>query len=276
MNFRYQLRRTLHALWRYLGDGDPVLLGRRLASAIRNVGASLRGELTSGLCELSAVVTRADGRVERLGVICRRKVSAHFVQQIVAAMADATQADQKWVTLATYKYMGCGTGATAEGASGADYKLGTEITDNARTAGVITDVSVDPAGKFQVVGTYAFTAAGPQAVTEFGLFTGTDRSFTTLGAAPQAANVTPVVCVDNSAFPAAGNIFAQGQVIAYASKGSSTNFTTCTQGNAAITLAAGRGCTAAGMLDRKVFAAINVYSGDSIQFTYTLTINPET
>lgn len=274
MNLSYQLRRTLHAVRRYLGDGDPVLLGRRVVSALRNLGPALRGEITSGLCTLEAVVTRADGRVENLGVICRRKVSAHFVQQIVAAMADATQTTQKWVTLATYKYMGCGTGVTAEGASGADYALGTEIVDNARTAGTITDVSVNPAGKFQVVGTYAFTAAGPQAVTEFGLFTGTDRNKTTKNGA-QAANATPLLVASTTGFAGAGNIFAQGQVIAYTSV-DATNFIGCSQGNAAITLANARGITAAGMLDRKVFAAINVYAADSIQFTYTLTINPET
>lgn len=268
----YQIRRTLHAAKDILADGSPITLLRRLKSAFGVAGLAFRGELTVAYCTLEARVTRADGTVENLGVISRRKVSAHFVQQITGCLADATQTDEKWTSLALYKFMGCGTDATAEGANGADYKLNAEVTDNARTSGVVTDVSVHPAGKFQVVGTYTFT--GSHAITEFGLFTGTDRNTTTINGA-QAANTTPLAITSSAGWASSGDAFCQGQVIKYTGTAAG-QLTGCTQGNAAITLANSRGIAAAGMLDRKVFAAINVASGDSIQFTYTVTVNPET
>lgn len=269
--FQYQVRRTLHTTKEIFGDGNPITLLKRISAVARVFGPAMRGELMVGIAELDAVVIRSDGTRENLGVISRRKVSQHMVQQICGMLADPTTTDQKYVSFALYKFMGCGTGVAAEAANGADFILGTELTDQARATAVLTDVSTGTVGKLQAVGTYTFT--GTRAVTEFGLFTGIDRNNTTVNGA-QASNATPLLVASTAGFAGAANIFVQGQVIAYTSI-DATHFIGCTQGNAVITLANAKGIAAAGMLDRKQFAVINVNNGDSIQFTYTLTVSPE-
>ena len=88
---------------------------KRMISWFKKIPARLEyttdlytGKLAVGKAELSAVVYRANGKVENLGVICRRKVTGAFVTDIVANMVTETAA------FGDYKYHDCGTGSTAE------------------------------------------------------------------------------------------------------------------------------------------------------------------
>jgi hypothetical protein len=144
---------------------------------------------------LSATIFRADGRVEDLGVICRKKVTQAFVKRL------ANQLANNFAGADSFKYHDSGTGTTAE--SNADTGLETP-TGLARVAGTQADTSSGTTGNYRTVATITYNAS--YAITEHGVF------------------------------------------------------------NAS---------TAGTLLDRSVFAAINVANGDSIQFTYDLTINPE-
>lgn len=139
------------------------------------------------LAELSAVVVRADGRVESLGVVSRRLVTNNGVGHIASAFTNTTEAE-------AMNYHDCGTGVAAEAA--ADSALGTPY-GGSRAVGTQSNPS---ANQYRTVGTVSFTST--LAITEHGVFSAA----------------------------AAGTL-----------------------------------------LDRSVFAAINVVSGDSIQFTYTIT-----
>ena len=259
-----QFNRTLHAIKQF-----PA----RLLWTAKNIPAGLRGELLVAHSELSLVHIKADGTRIDHGVVSRKKVSIGFVKHIVAALMYVTDdTRQGLLTLNDFKYHGCGTDATAEGASGVDYKLGTETVLITRPTGVNTDQSTAGAAILQSVATYTFTTT--LAIVEHGLFNATDRNTTTVNGA-QAANTTPLLVTSTTGFSGTGNVYSQGQTIKYTSV-DATHFIGCTEGNSAITLANAIGIAASELLDRSVFAAVNVVSGDSIQFTYQLTINPET
>ena len=163
---------------------------------IRNVPHRLRGakaELcrlagVGGLAELSAVVVRADGQREELGVVGRRVVTNAGAQFIAESFRNLTENE-------TMNYHDSGTGAVAENVT--DTGLGA-AAGPARVAGTQSA----PAGnQYRTVATISYTAT--LAITEHGIFSAS---------------------------------------------------------------------TAGTLLDRTVFTAINVVNGDSIQFTYTLTI----
>ncbi len=156
------------------------------------------GRLAIGKAELSAVIIRADGTVENLGVICKKKVLGVFVTDIVAnlvtdttAFGDykyhragiATTAEANTQSISTFNFTGCPT-----------YATGTQVAGGTATAPTYTSVA-----------TISFTST--LAITEHGVFNSSGGSG---------------VC-----------------------------------------------------MDRSVFSAINVVNGDSIQFTYVLTINAE-
>jgi hypothetical protein len=151
-----------------------------------------------GVGRLYATVHRADGRVERLGLIATKLVT----DAGVAFLVDDWDANGQDLT--NLNYHGCGTGTTAE-AQG-DTALVTESTtalnpDSTRAGGTRSQPA---ANQYRTIGTLTFDATA--AVTEHGIFS-------------QAA-------------------------------------------------------TGGGTLwDRSVFSAINVASGDSIQFTYTCTVS---
>ena len=153
------------------------------------------GRLAIGKAELSAVVYRADGRVEKLGTISKKKVTGAFVTDIVANMVTDT------TVFGDYKYHDCGTGTTAE--ANTQTALVTAF-GGARVAGTQVAGGTAAAPTYTSVATISFTST--LAITEHGVF------------------------------------------------------------NAS---------TAGTLLDRSVFTAVNVVNGDSIQFTYVMTINAE-
>lgn len=116
---------------------------------------------------LYATVTRADGSVEDLGLICTKVVTDAGVAYLVDALQNITEPEN-------FKYHGYGTGTTAESAS--QTALVTEI--GTRATGSQTEGA--SANIYRTVGT--ITAGGTAAVTEHGIFsassTGTmlDRS----------------------------------------------------------------------------------------------------
>jgi hypothetical protein len=176
---------------------------RELALHLRIAWVGLWRGLKSGLGvigvgRLTATVFRADGRVERLGLIATRLVTDAGVAFLVDDW------DNNGADLTTLNFHGCGTGTGSEAAS--DTALGTESTtalnpDSTRATGTRSQPA---ANQYRTVGTLTFDASA--AITEHGIFS-------------QAAT-------------GGGNLW-----------------------------------------DRSVFSAINVASGDSIQFTYTLTLS---
>lgn len=212
----------------------------------------------------------------------------------VMAMAN----DPNWsasLALATLKLANwhiSGTSATA--ATVLDFKLNTISTQGGQTP-VAGTQSIDTSStmavpKYKTVAT--ITYSGTEAVTEWGLICGSTVS-DTLG--------TPMTAVTATSFTATGTPFTassstvqglQQQVVipgtttVMALIGSNTtsiaslvnNGTTAWFTQAAQTAGSTPGSTEAYtkrpvMWDHKVFSAINVNSGDSIQFTYLLTVN---
>jgi hypothetical protein len=195
---------------------------------------------------------------------------------------------------AKMKYHATGTGATAAAAT--DIKLQTPSTNGGQTPVAGTQVLVSAANlqKYQSVATVSYT--NNEAVTEWGFFAygstlpavtalsdATGSPFTagsgttgTVTATPLTASSATVMGQQMSIFENTGN--------ATPSWGLVTSNT-----NAIVTVPAwykvADGTAGANpantntyvirpiMWDHKVFAAINVGNGDSIQFTYTLTIN---
>jgi hypothetical protein len=197
-------------------------------------------------------------------------------------------------TLRVANYHATGTGATAAAAT--DIKLQTASTQGgaAVVTGTQSLVSAANSQTYRTVATVAYT--GTEAVTEWGLFTtlgaigGTALSSAT--GSPFTAGTATTGTVTATPLTASGN-GTQGQTLTIVENtGNATphwglitsNTTSVVTVPAWYKVSDG---TAAGvtpantntlvfrpvMLDHKVFSAINVVSGDSIQFTYSLLIN---
>lgn len=106
---------------------------------------------------LYAVVYRADGRVEDLGLISTRVVTTAFVNYVVDSLQDSTT-----TPLDAFKYHGSGTGVGAEAVG--DTALGTEV----ETRATGTQVEGASANIYKSVATVNYT--GSRAITEHGLF----------------------------------------------------------------------------------------------------------
>lgn len=111
---------------------------------------------------LSAKVVRLDGRVEDLGVICRKVITNAGVDFLVDAWQNITE-------LENMKFHGIGTGAVAPAVG--DTALGAELTtqydpDNLRATG--TTIEGGSSNIFRTVGTNLVDAV--VAVTEHGIF----------------------------------------------------------------------------------------------------------
>lgn len=168
---------------------------KKLPSRLIDTRDLYMGRLAVGRAELSMVVYRANGKVENLGVVCKKKVTGAFVTDIVSNMVTDTTA------FGDYKYHDCGTGSTAEA--------------NTQTA------LVTPFGGARVAGTQV--AGG----------TATAPTYTSVATISFTSTLS---IVEHAVFNAS---------------------------------------TSGTMLDRSLFTAVNVVNGDSIQFTYVLTINAE-
>lgn len=192
---------------------------------------------------------------------------------------------------ALLKQQSSGTGAT--GAAATDIKLQTPFTGNASPVVAGTQVLVSAANlqKYQSVATISYNTgtANPTAITEWGIFTGatlsasTGSPFTagsattgTVTATPLTASSTTVQGQEQTIFENTGNATPSWGLVL-------SNTTSIVTVPAWYKVSDGTaGANPANtntyvirpiMWDHKVFAAINVSDGDSIQFTYTLTIS---
>lgn len=194
-------------------------------------------------------------------------------------------------TLFLANYHATGTGATAAAAT--DFKLQTVSTQGGQTpvagAQTIDTSSTIAVPKYKTVATIAYT--GSEAVTEWGLHTNgtlsstTGTPFTTTSATTFTATATPFTASSSTVQGLQQQIVVAGTTTVLGLIQSNTtsvgtlfnNGTTGWFTQAAQTAGSTPGTTEAYTLrpimwDHKVFSAINVVNGDSIQFTYTLTV----
>jgi hypothetical protein len=193
------------------------------------------------------------------------------------------------------KYHATGTGATAAAAT--DIKLQTASTQGGQTpvAGTNTLVSAANLQKLQSVATVSYT--GSEAVTEWGFFAygstlpatsalsdSTGTPFTagsattgTVTGTPLTASSATVMGQQMSIIENTGNATPHWGLIT-----SNTTSVVTVPAWYKVSDGTAAGVTPANtnayvfrpvMWDHKVFSAINVVNGDSIQFTYTLTIS---
>lgn len=180
-----------------------------------------------------------------------------------------------------------GTGATAAAAT--DIKLQTVSTQGGQTpvAGTQTLVSAANSQAYRSVATVSYT--GNEAVTEWGLHASgtlsasTGSPFTSGTATTGTVTATPLTASSSTVQGQQQNIFERtsGTNLSYGLVLSNT--TSVVTVPAWYLVATGLAGQAPAntetyvirpvMWDRKVFSAINVANGDSIQFTYTLTIS---
>lgn len=202
----------------------------------------------------------------------------------VAAMANdpfwASPSAASCATLALANYHASGTGATTAAAT--DIALQTSAGP-APAAGAQTNVSAANSAQYKTVATLAYTTG--LAITEWGLHSAavlsvaTGSPFTTTSVTGGAVTSTPLTASSTSVRGQQQYIVVSGTVWGL--------ITSNTTGALVIpawykTADGTLGSTPSGtatytlqpvMWDHKVFSAINVVNGDSIQFTYTLTIN---
>ena len=139
----YKLRNLPHMMRSWL-----VLLGCYVAVKMGGIAAY-------GTVKIKLI--RADGTTYNFGTVGHRVVTTAGVTFMATGFKDGTK------DISTLKYHASGTGVVAENIT--DVALGTEVTDNARTAGTNTNPS---ANQYQTVNTITYT--GAHAITEHGIF----------------------------------------------------------------------------------------------------------
>jgi hypothetical protein len=181
------------------------------------------------------------------------------------------------------KWHASGTGATAAAAT--DIILQTASTQGGQTPVSGTQVFTPAANLQKYVSVATVTYTGSEAVTEWGLFLGnalsstTGTPFTATSATSATVTGTPLTASSSTVQGLEQNIVLAGTTASYGLITSNTTsvLTIPAWFNSATGVAGSTpGSTEAFttrpvMWDHKVFAAINVVNGDSIQFTYTLT-----
>lgn len=181
------------------------------------------------------------------------------------------------------------TGTSATAAAATDIKIGTISTQGGQTpvAGAQSLISAANLQKYQTVATISFT--GSEAVTEWGLLCGSAVSSAT--GSPATAGTATTATATGTPFTASSTTVQglQQNILHDTSNATplwglilsnTTSIVTVpawykvSDGTAAGTTPANTDVfvTRPVMWDHKVFAAINVVSGDSIQFTYQLTV----
>lgn len=203
----------------------------------------------------------------------------------VLALANDFNWAQNCQTLKLANNHATGTGTTS--AASTDIVIQTLSTQGGQTpvVGTQTLVSAANSQKYQTVATVSYT--GTEAVTEWGLFTSNTLSATT-GTPFTATSATGATATGTPYTASSGTTRGEQQFIVQA--GTTTvwglvlsNTTSAfvfpawykvADGTAGATPGSTEAFTIKPVLwDHKVFSAINVVSGDSIQFTYQLTVN---
>lgn len=183
-----------------------------------------------------------------------------------------------------------GTGTTSAAAT--DIKLQTVSTNGGQTpvAGTQTLVSAANVQKLQTVATISYT--GSEAVTEWGLFNSSTLSTNTSIGTPFTATTATSATVTGTPLTASSST-VQGKQQFVVSPDTTAVWGLVTSNTTSVytipawykvsdgTAGSTPGSTEAYhllalMLDHKVFSAINVGNGDSIQFTYQLTVSSGT
>lgn len=248
---------------RVIRDGQPIEANRFVA---------FRDRLWNRIGRHDTLIYLGSGLVTNIGVL---------------AMANdfAWSAQLNLATLALSNQHFTGTGATAAAAT--DFKLQTVSTNGGQNAAAGTQTLL-PSGtvpKYQTVATSSYT--GSEAVTEWGLFTSATLTSTT-GSPFTATSATSWTDTGSAQTASSATVRGLQQTIVVpgttAVWGLNTSNTThvaqvpawYNQSNGAA------GSTPGGteaftirpvMWDHKVFSALNVINGDTIQWTYQLTIN---
>lgn len=184
-------------------------------------------------------------------------------------------------TLALQKYVATGTGVTA--ASQQDIELGTWDSVSPVT-GTQSLVSGTNSQAYRVVATVNYS--GTEAVTEFGLFDSPTISATT--GSPFTAGTSTTGTLTGTPYTASTGTVQGEQQLIFVDTSKSCYGLVLSNTTSTVTVPAwysnstGVPCVSPVnadllqirpvMLDHKVFSAINVISGDSIQFTYTITL----
>jgi hypothetical protein len=194
---------------------------------------------------------------------------------------------------AKMKYQASGTGVTAAAAT--DIKLQTASGNGGQTPVVATQTLISAANlqKFQAVGLIAYT--GGEAVTEWGQFcydstlpTVTNLSDAT-GSPFTAGSATTGTVTGTPLTASSATVMGQQMSIFERTSGTNLSWGLVTGNTTSIITVPAWYLVASGlagqapantetyvirpiMWDHKVFAAINVVNGDSIQYTYQLTI----
>ena len=256
--------------------------GRLLAT--RDLGeARLFGDMMFQT-HLEAKVVRANGSVHY------RDLGSGLVTNVgVLAMANdpawAAPSGASAATLALQKYHATGTGVTAAAASDMALQTLAAPTTTTAVAGTNTLVSAANSQQFKSVATINYTST--LAITEWGLHSASALSATT-GTPFTATSATSGTVTGTPYTASSGTVQGEQQLVVFPGTtavwglilSNTTSVLTIpawynvSNGNAGSTPGATEAFTIKPVLwDHKVFAAINVNNGDSIQFTYTLTIN---
>lgn len=201
----------------------------------------------------------------------------------VGAMAMANDfawaSDCQTLKLANYHYSG--TGTTAAATTDIILATGAGPTPATGSQSLVSGANVQ---KYQTIGTLAYT--GTLAITEWCLFTDSTVSSTTgspfsnTSATTGTVTATPLTASSSSVRGSTNRIVVAGTTTSYGliTSNSTSVFTIpawykTTDGTAGSTPGTTETYAVRPvMFDRKVFSAINVINGDSIQFTYQLTV----
>lgn len=232
---------------------------------------------------LAAEVIRANGKREY-----RDLGSGLTTQSLALALALQGSSAANAATFASQFSMASGTGATA--AAAYDYQLQTLTTSTTQAGGVTSGITPTTAlsadnATLQYVGTLNYNAT--VAVTEWGLFAGSAKVGSQYNTATDTFTGTTATPGTSPSWTA--NTWAGLNIVQVASTTSVIGFIVSNTATALTigigwanqTSGGGAGTTPSSntamniyplMADHKVFAAVNVNSGDSIQFTYTLTL----
>ncbi len=149
--------------WKYYLRSLRLELQLRARVAVKGFWRGLtQGQGVIGVCRLHGTLIKADGTIERLGLLSTRLITDTGVAFLVDDW------DNNGQDLTTLNFHGCGTGTNAENQT--DSALQTESTtalnpDNTRATGTRSQPA---ANQYRSVGTVTFDNTA--AITEHGLF----------------------------------------------------------------------------------------------------------
>lgn len=231
---------------------------------------------------------RATHRNQRGEILGVRDLGSGLVTNIgVLAMANdyAWSAQLNLSTIGLANNHASGKGVTA--AAVTDFKIETASTVGGQTsvAGAQTLLPSGTVPKYQTVATINYT--GTEAVTEWGLFSSTTQSattgtpFTATTATSATVTATPLTASTATVRGSTQNIVVPGTTAVWGLilSNSTSVFTipawyNQSNGAAGSTPGSTEAFTIRPVMwDHRVFAAINVNNGDSVQYTYQLQVN---